>query len=206
MKVYFFALLLITLSACNSQSNKQTQKESEQSSDAQVAKVNPIKIEYYPDSSLFRELNTQTLEAKIYTADGKLFLKGKYNDTTYQLNGVWEDWDRKANYKRFDLTFVNNVENGPFTSYRDNGKIYVTGAKKNGVFTDTLKFHDKDEKVFEMQVYKVDPTSKEGTKRIKTINLNAQRSDGTIEQIKGKYYLWKDGEKQEIDSDQVPAR
>lgn len=205
MKVHFLWIAALVINACNNQpAEASLSEDSELAKDAVIASATPIKTEYYPDGTIFRELNTKTLEAKIYTKDGNLFLKGKYQDTNYVLNGVWEEWDRKANYRRFQLTFVNNIENGPFTSYRDDGKVYVTGAKKNGVFTDTLKFYDKNEKVFEMQVYKVDSKVKEGTRRIKTINLNELRSDGTIEKIKGQYYKWEYGERKPIDSDQVP--
>ena len=207
MKSHFLMLPLVLAIACQSKpAETETTQVNAPNEEAVVPVMVPIKTELYPNGSLFRELNTQTLEAKIYTADGKLYLKGKYQDTSYQLNGVWEEWDRAAKYKRFELTFVNNIENGPFTSFRDNGKIYVKGNKKNGVFSDTLKFFDKDENLFEMQVYKVDSKLKEGTRRIKTINLNAMRSDGTIEKIKGKFYRWQDGEKKEIDSDQVPLK
>jgi len=207
MKSHFLMLSLMLAVACQSKPAETENTESNPLTEvAMTPLVVPIKTEFYPNGTLFRELNTQTLEAKIYTADGKLYLKGQYQDTSYQLNGIWEEWDRASNYKRFEITFFNNIENGPFTSFRDNGKIYVKGNKKNGVFSDTLKFYDKDENLFEIQVYKVDSKLKEGTKRIKTININAMRSDGTIEKIKGKLYRWQDGEKKEIDSDDVPIK
>lgn len=162
--------------------------------------ANQMKIEYYPDGALYREINLRTLDAKIYTRNGKLFLKGKFNDTSFKLNGVWEEWDRFENYKRFQLTFKNNMEEGAFTSFKKDGKIYVKGFKKGGVFSDTLKYYDNEEKLFELQIWKPDASQKEGTKLVNTIHLSSQRSDGTIERIKGKLYRWENGVRLPMDS------
>ncbi len=187
--------LLIAL-ACNNKGVIQNDETSDKEGrDTSVAVVNPEIIkQYYQDGALFREINSTNLDGKIYTNDGRLFLKGRFNDTTYTLNGVWEEWDRVENYRRFDLTYVNNIEIGPFTSYRKDGKLYAKGMKMNGVFSDTLKFYDKEGKLFELQLYIPDAKEKNGTKLIKTIYLSKIRSDGTIEKRKGKMYKWEDGE------------
>ena len=90
-------LPLVLLIACQSKpANTDSTETNALTEEAMVPVMVPIKTEMYPNGTLFRELNTQTLEAKIYSADGKLYLKGKYQDTSYQLNGVWEEWDRAA--------------------------------------------------------------------------------------------------------------
>jgi antitoxin component YwqK of YwqJK toxin-antitoxin module len=194
--------VLAILAACTNNANKQSIEQFIDSLPVDTTartKNNDIRKEYYPDGSLFREIDVTTLDARIYTNDGKLFLLGRFNDTNCILNGKWEEWDRVENYKRFDMTFVNSVEEGPFISYRPDGKLYASGYKKDGAFNDTIKFYDKEGTVFEMQVWKADKKEKGGAKMVKKINLNDMRSDGTLETIKGKMYKWEDGERVEVD-------
>ena len=84
MKSHFLMLPLVLLIACQSKPAETGNTETNPpTAEDMVPVMVPIKTEMYPNGTLFRELNTHTLEAKIYSADGKLYLKGKYMQTYY---------------------------------------------------------------------------------------------------------------------------
>ncbi len=150
--------------------------------------------EYSEDGIIISEINYKTLDAKVYHADGKGYWKGRYNKKLI-MNGVWEDWLTEENYKRFDWTFKNNIEDGPYTAYRRDGSIEAKGFYKNGALSDTLKMFDLKGQLQEMEIWVVNAGGKFST-CVKTIYLTDKRSDGTIQILDGKIYVWKNGKKE----------
>ena len=162
----------------------------------EYVKDNPVCIvkEYTEDGSIISEINYKTLDAKVYRADGSGYLKGRYNKKL-KMNGVWEDWLKEENYKRFDWTYKDNIKDGPYTAFRKDGSIEAKGFYKNGALSDTLKVYDLKGQLQEMEIWIVNAGGKSST-NIKTIYLTDKRSDGTIEILDGKIYVWKNGKKE----------
>lgn len=151
--------------------------------------------EFYETGYKFMVIDAKTLNAKIYSQDSISYYKGKYENTDFNMNGVWEDWNIKYNYKRFAWTFLNGYKTGPYTAFRKNGSIEATGHYLNGTLTDTLKLFDEKGNLQEMQIWKVKDDG-EGSDLLNTIYLTDKKSDGTVEVIDGKIYVWKNGKKE----------
>ena len=86
-------------------------------------KVIGIVKEYYEEGGIYRETVRKTLEGKVYNRDGTFYLKGKYDNKKLIMNGVWEDWFIKENFKRFEWTYANDEKHGPYTALRKDGSI-----------------------------------------------------------------------------------
>jgi antitoxin component YwqK of YwqJK toxin-antitoxin module len=150
---------------------------------------------YFEDGNLQFEINTETLDGKIYSEENQTYSKGKIDvKKNPYMNGVWEEWEIKGNFKRFEWTYVHDVKDGPYTAFRKDKSIEAKGFYKNGSLSDTLKFYDEKEKLYEMQIWKVDSAGTEST-LLNTINLTDKKSDGTVEIIDGQIYMWANGKK-----------
>ncbi len=150
--------------------------------------------EFYETGYKFMIIDAKTLNAKIYSQDSISYYKGKYENTDFNMNGIWEDWNIKYNYKRFAWTFLNGYKTGPYTAFRKNGSIEATGHYLNGTLTDTLKLFDEKGILQEMQIWKV-KDDESGSDLVKSIYLTDKKSDGTPEVIDGKIYIWKNGKR-----------
>lgn len=155
--------------------------------------------EYYDGGGIYRESDLSTLIAKVYTQDGKFYLKGKYDNKGKGMimNGIWEDWVKDANFKRFEWTFVNDIKNGPYTAYREDGSTEAKGYYKNGTIDDSLKLYDTKGIIQEIQIWEAGEKGASSS-LVNTIYLTDKKSDGTIEVIDGKIYSWLNGNKELI--------
>ncbi|MBS1635170.1 MAG: hypothetical protein JST26_04550 [Bacteroidetes bacterium] len=151
--------------------------------------------EFYETGAKFMEIDAKTLQAKIYSQDGISYYKGKYENTDFIMNGLWEDWNIKYNYKRFTWTFVDGYKTGPYTAFRKNGTIEATGHYIHGTLTDTLKLYDEKGGLQEMQIWKANENGG-SSDLVNTIYLTDTKSDGTPEVIDSKIYIWKNGKKE----------
>lgn len=153
--------------------------------------------EFYETGFHFREIDTKTFKAKLYTRDSSTFYIGTYNSTKFIRNGIWEEWASKSNFKRFTWTFVDDIKHGPYIAHRLNGTIEASGHYYKGTISDTLKLFDTEGKLIEMQIWKPEADGSKSTE-INTIYLTDIKSDGTPEVIDGKIYIWKKGKKEYI--------
>lgn len=153
--------------------------------------------EFYESGYKFMAIDATTLNAKIYSEDSISYYKGKYENLELNMNGIWEDWNIKYNYKRFAWTFLNGYKTGPYTAFRKNGSIEATGHYFKGTLTDTLKLFDEKGILKEMQIWKVKDDGR-GSDLVNTIYLTDKKSDGTPEVIDGKIYIWKNGKKERL--------
>lgn len=151
--------------------------------------------EFYETGFHFREIDTKTFKAKLYTRDSSTFYLGTYDDDKFIRNGLWEQWEIKPNFNRFTWTFLNDIKHGPYTVHRKNGAIEATGYYYNGTISDTLKLFDNKGKLTEMQIWKPNDDGKSSS-HVNTIYLTDSKSDGTPEVIDGKIYIWKNGKKE----------
>lgn len=151
--------------------------------------------EFYETGYKFMVIDTKTLEAKIYSQDSIWYYKGKYENMEFKMNGLWEEWIIKYNYKRFAWTFLDGYKTGPYTAFRKNGSIEAIGHYLNGTLTDTLKLFNEKGILQEMEIWKVKDDGS-GSELVNTIYLTDKKADGTPEVIDGKIYIWKNGKKE----------
>ncbi len=150
--------------------------------------------EFYETGFHFREIDTKTFKAKLYTRDSSSYYIGTYDNNKFIRNGIWELWQIKPNFKRFTWTFVDDTKHGPYTAHNHDGTIEATGHYYKGTISDTLKLFDKKGKLTEMQIWKAE--SDGNSTHVNTIYLTDTKSDGTPEVIDGKIYIWKNGKKE----------
>lgn len=153
--------------------------------------------EYYETGYPFRDIDTKTFKAKVFSRDSLTYYLGTYNNNKFIMNGTWEQWSIKYNYKRFTWTFVNNVQHGPYKAHREDGSVEALGHYFKGTISDTLKLFDKKGTLTEMQIWKAKEDGSSSS-HVNTIYLTDVKSDGTPEFIDGKLFIWRDGKKVEV--------
>ncbi len=150
--------------------------------------------EFYETGFHFREIDTKTFKAKLYTRDSTSYYVGIYDNNKFIRNGIWELWEIKPNFKRFTWTFLDDIKHGPYTAHRRDGTVEATGHYYNGTISDTLKLFDKKGVLQEIQIWKVNEDGKSSS-NVNTIYLSDIKSDGTPEMIDGVLYMWQNGKK-----------
>ncbi len=86
------------------------------------------------------------------------------------MNGIWEEWMVRENFKRFEWTFKDNEKNGPYTAFRSNGTIEAKGFYRHGTLSDTLCFFNEIGNCYKKEIWKPSK-SYEFSSLIKTINI-----------------------------------
>jgi antitoxin component YwqK of YwqJK toxin-antitoxin module len=124
-------------------------------------KLTGIMREFYETGYHYREIDTKTLKAKIYSGDSSSYFVGTYDNSKFIQNGIWEEWDIKLNFKQFAWTFVNDEKHGPYKEYRKDGLLEAEGQYYYGRISDTLKLYDDKGQLREMQIWKADSDGKE---------------------------------------------
>jgi antitoxin component YwqK of YwqJK toxin-antitoxin module len=148
-------------------------------------KLTGVMREFYETGYHYREIDTKTLKAKIYSGDSSSYYVGTYDNSKFIRNGIWEEWDQKANFKRYVWTFTNDKKHGPYKAYRRDGSLEATGHYYYGTISDTLKLYDRNGRVKELQIWKADSDGKESI-HLSTIYVDSTRFEEPDETINSK--------------------
>jgi len=109
--------------------------------------------------------------------------------------GVWKEYT-KAGWLRFTVPYTSDKREGSFKSFFENGKTNSIGFYKNDLLVDTFKVFNEKGDLDNISFWKI-----EGEKSVETYNKSFRtdiKSDGTIEEINGKKYVWVNGIKVEL--------
>jgi antitoxin component YwqK of YwqJK toxin-antitoxin module len=101
-----------------------------------------------------REFDFESKRGKVYRPDGNAYLVGTFDNKELLMNGIWEDWLIKDNYKRFEWTYVNDIENGPYKAFREDGSIEAEGFYKNGRLDSILTYYDENGNCVKKELWK----------------------------------------------------
>jgi len=98
---------------------------------------------FYPDGiRVWREVDVHSKKGKVYKPMGTSYLMGTFDNANLIMNGVWEEWLIKENYKRFEWTYKNDTCDGPYKSFGIDGIIETEGFYKKGLPDSVLTFFD----------------------------------------------------------------
>jgi len=148
-------------------------------------KLTGVMREYYETGYHYREIDTKTLKAKIYSGDSSTYYVGTYDNSKFIRNGIWEEWDAKWNFRRYVWTFSNDRKHGPYKAYRKDGSLEASGHYYYGAISDTLKLYDRYGHVKEMQIWRADSDGKESI-HLSTIYVDSTSSKGVREKTNAK--------------------
>ena len=124
---------------------------------------------YYSDGMLSMDVNLKTLEGVYYAEDGLTFQKGKISRG--MKNGLWVEYIRSINKKRFLWNYVDDVKEGSYTSYKLDGGIEAKGSYKKGTLDGSLYYFDGKGDTTKVQYWKAD-TNFSSSSMIKEVNYN----------------------------------
>lgn len=147
---------------------------------------------YEPNISKFIGDTAKKCDYRIYYyANGRKHQEGCLVNT--KKEGAWKEYN-ELGWLRFEFNYKNDVKNGGYKVFFENGNINATGTYLNGAIHDTLTIYDLDHKLVSKSLWK--PVGYKKSKEVwRKIYIKNAKSDGTIEVINGKKYVWSRGEK-----------
>jgi uncharacterized protein YuzE len=123
-------------------------------------------------------LNVQSQEVNVLDANG-------------MKQGVWVEYHENGAIKS-KITYVDNVAQGEYETFRESGLLYGRGMHKNGELDGVFYSYDTLGNVLSITTWEY---GKLVDKKI--MNPDAKET-GTIEVIDGKKYMWLFGELKEV--------
>jgi antitoxin component YwqK of YwqJK toxin-antitoxin module len=86
--------------------------------------------------------------------DGETFSKGLLDQKGRRV-GIWEEYELPDSNLRFKWSYKDDIKEGPYTAYRQDGSIEARGQYKKGVPNDTLFLYDYKMRCYEKQIWKI---------------------------------------------------
>lgn len=80
-------------------------------------------------------------QANAYYYKGTIKRIDNFKDN--KLTGVSTTWDEELGFKFSEETYLNNVLNGPYKEYHQNGEVKVNGSYKNGFYDGKWSYFDE---------------------------------------------------------------
>lgn len=140
---------------------------------------------------------TKSCEYKIY-----YYPNGRTKEEGYLIHGrkegVWKEYTENRGRLLFQWTYLNSTKHGNYFYFENNGKVSAAGKYKDGLLSDTLKYFDDKGNLEKEEVWLANYKSKSSS-LVYTKNYSKEsKPDNTVEIINGKKFLWINGTKHEL--------
>ena len=123
MKILVFIISILTLYSCSDRQSFSDYKDINDSS-----------------GNLSYKFNSNDSTAIIFSEYGKTYMKGKL--VNGKREGIWSEYVFNGNWKSYEYTFKDDVENGKCYSFTITGKIDLVGNRKDGTLDGMFVYFD----------------------------------------------------------------